>query len=31
VSKEIGHIGTFEFKHDHTWMMRDIEKEEHGT
>ncbi len=27
VSKEIGHIGTFEFKHDHTWVMREIEKE----
>jgi len=26
VSKEIGHIGTFEFKHDHTWVMRDLEK-----
>ena len=28
VSKEIGHIGTFEFKHDHTWVMRDLEKAE---
>jgi hypothetical protein len=26
VSKEIGHIGTFEFKHDHTWVMRDLDK-----
>jgi hypothetical protein len=26
VSKEIGHIGTFEFRHDHTWVMRDLEK-----
>ena len=25
VSKEIGHIGTFEFKHDHTWVMKEIE------
>jgi len=25
VSKEIGHIGTFEFKHDHTWAMREME------
>jgi len=24
VSKEIGHIGTFEFKHDHTWVMKEI-------
>ena len=28
VSKEIGHIGTFEFKHDHTWVMRDLDKAE---
>jgi hypothetical protein len=27
VSKEIGHIGTFEFKHDHTWAIKDLEKE----
>jgi hypothetical protein len=26
VSKEIGHIGTFEFKHDHTWAIKDLEK-----
>lgn len=26
VSKEIGHIGTFEFKHDHTWVMKDLEQ-----
>ncbi len=26
VSKEIGHIGMFEFKHDHTWAIRDLEK-----
>jgi len=26
VSKEIGHIGTFEFRHEHTWVMRDLEK-----
>jgi len=30
VSKEIGHIGTFEFKHDHTWVMRDLEKSTKG-
>ena len=27
VSKEIGHVGTFEFKHDHTWAIKDLEKE----
>jgi hypothetical protein len=28
VSKEIGHIGTFEFKHDHTWIVKEeMEKE----
>lgn len=27
VSKEIGHVGMFEFKHDHTWVMKDLEKE----
>jgi hypothetical protein len=27
VSKEIGHIGMFEFKHDHTWVIKDLEKE----
>jgi len=27
VSKEIGHVGTFEFKHDHTWVIKDLEKE----
>jgi hypothetical protein len=26
VSKEIGHIGMFEFKHDHTWAIKDLEK-----
>jgi len=26
VSKEIGHIGTFEFRHEHTWVMRDLDK-----
>jgi hypothetical protein len=26
VSKEIGHVGTFEFKHDHTWAIKDLEK-----
>ena len=31
VSKEIGHIGTFEFKHDHTWVMRDLEEQEKAT
>ena len=31
VSKEIGHIGTFEFKHDHTWVMRDLEEKEKAT
>ena len=27
VSKEIGHVGTFEYKHDHTWVIKDLEKE----
>jgi hypothetical protein len=28
VSKEIGHIGTFEFRHEHTWVMKEqLEKE----
>jgi hypothetical protein len=28
VSKEIGHIGTFEFRHDHTWIVKEeMEKE----
>jgi len=27
VSKEIGHIGMFEFRHDHTWAIKDLEKE----
>lgn len=27
VSKEIGHIGMFEFKHDHTWVVKDLEKD----
>jgi hypothetical protein len=28
VSKEIGHIGTFEFKHEHTWIVKEeMEKE----
>ena len=31
VSKEIGHIGTFEFKHDHTWVMRELEEKEKAT
>jgi hypothetical protein len=31
VSKEIGHIGMFEFKHDHTWVMRDLEEQEKAT
>ena len=31
VSKEIGHIGTFEFRHDHTWVMRDLEKAKEAT
>jgi len=31
VSKEIGHIGTLEFKHDHTWVMRDLEEQEKAT
>jgi len=31
VSKEIGHIGTFEFKHDHTWVMRELEEQEKAT
>jgi len=31
VSKEIGHIGMFEFKHDHTWVMREIEEKEKVT
>jgi len=31
VSKEIGHIGTFEFKHDHTWVMRNLEEQEKAT
>jgi len=31
VSKEIGHIGMFEFKHDHTWVMRQIQEEEKVT
>jgi hypothetical protein len=30
VSKEIGHIGMFEFKHDHTWAIKDLEKERAG-
>jgi len=28
VSKEIGHIGMFEFKHDHTWVMREVQEKE---
>jgi hypothetical protein len=31
VSKEIGHIGMFEFKHDHTWVMREIQETEKVT
>jgi len=31
VSKEIGHIGMFEFKHDHTWVMREVEETEKVT
>jgi hypothetical protein len=28
VSKEIGHIGTFEFRHEHTWIVKEqMEKE----
>ena len=31
VSKEIGHIGMFEFKHDHTWVMREVQETEKVT
>lgn len=31
VSKEIGHIGMFEFKHDHTWVMREMQEKEKVT
>ena len=31
VSKEIGHIGMFEFKHDHTWVMREVQEQEKVT
>lgn len=30
ISKEIGHIGMFEFKHDHTWVVREMQNEGAG-
>ena len=26
VSREIGHIGTFEFRHEHTWVVKDLQE-----
>lgn len=28
VSKEIGHIGTFEFRHEHTWVVKELKDKE---
>jgi len=28
VSREIGHIGTFEFRHEHTWVVKDLQDKE---
>ena len=28
VSREIGHIGTFEFRHEHTWVVKDLQDQE---
>jgi hypothetical protein len=28
VSREIGHVGTFEFRHEHTWVVKDLQDKE---